>query len=62
MDNDRFLQTKKVNVEKVPDTSKNSALVSPHFETKIERSAKEVHEAYLKRIGEIKAKKRQDEQ
>ena len=52
MENDRFLITKKVNVGALPDPSQKQAQVcdASKITTTIEKSAKEVHEAYLLRI------------
>ena len=50
IDNDRFLVTKKVNVQALPEHMKKPLEISDHIETRIEVSAKDVHEQYLVRI------------
>lgn len=64
MENDRYLITKKVNLAALPDPSKKQATVGDPSQIPliIERSAQEVHEAYMKRIEEIKLKKKADEE
>ena len=60
MENDRFLVTKKVNLAALPDSGTNQVQISNtgNIPTKIERSAQEVHEAYLARIKEMKARRK----
>ena len=64
MENDRFLVTRKVNLAALPDSS----LAQPQIPdpsmipAKIERSAKDVHEAYLARIKEIQAKRKHEDE
>lgn len=64
MENDRFMVTKKINVGALPDPSHYQAQVGDPstIKTTLERSAQEVHEAYLARIQELKAKRKQDEE
>ena len=47
MENDRFLLTKKVIVDKLPDTMGTRPQINSLGPVKVERSAAEVHEAYL---------------
>ena len=64
MENDRYVITKKVNVAKLPDPAKKQATI-PHPDTiiaKIERSAQEVHEAYMNRIKEIQTSRLADQE
>lgn len=58
-ENGRYLITRKVNVENLPSKSTKSAQVSDVTKIKatVERSAQEVHEAYLKKIAEIRAQR-----
>lgn len=64
MENDRFLVTKKVNLANLPDPGKQQAQVVENSlkSTTIERSAQEVHDAYLAKIAEMKVKRKQEEE
>ena len=54
MDNDRFLVTKKVALDKLPDPKDRRPVINDQIPIKIERSAAEMHEAYLARVAELK--------
>ena len=62
MENDRFLLTKKVIVDKLPETMGTRPNVNSHGPVKIERSAAEVHEAYLSKVQEIRMKKKDEDE
>lgn len=63
LENDRFLITKKVNVAALPDTMKKQPDVPlDKIETKIERTAQEAHETYLKRIQQLRQKKKAEDE
>lgn len=48
MENDRFMITKRINVEQLPDPAKRQVHVPlDKITTRIEVSAQEVHDAYL---------------
>ena len=47
IDADRFLITKKVNPSALPDPSRLQPVINDQFRTKIEKTAAEMHEAYL---------------
>ena len=62
MENDKFLVTKKVAVDKLPDPKDRRAQINDQIPIKIERSAAEMHEAYLARIQELKLRKQEDDE
>ena len=63
LENDRFLITKKVRVEALPDTIRQGLDVPlDKISTKIERTAEEAHQAYLFKIQQLRLKKKADEE
>ena len=59
MEHDRYMITRKVAVDKLPDTV-NKRVKVIQGPAKIERSAAEVHEAYLAKIEEFRRSKREE--
>lgn len=56
MEQDRFVVTKKVNVGNLPETLQQSVVPNTdNIPAKVERSAKEVHEAYMVKVEKLKA-------
>ena len=63
MENDRFMITKKVIVDQLPDPKKKSIKAPLNkITTHIEVSAQEVHEAYLKQIEEMRSNRKKQEE
>lgn len=61
MENDRFMVTKKVVVDRLPETVGRNPDVNDQAPVKIERSAADVHEAYIKRVKEMRTKKKEED-
>lgn len=57
MENDRFMMTKKVIVDKLPDTNGIRPKINTLAPIFVERSAADVHEAYLQKVQELRMKK-----
>ena len=63
MENDRFMITKRVNIDSLPDPKKKQVKVPLNkITTHIEVSAKEVHEAYLRQIEEMRLNRKKQEE
>ena len=63
MENDRFVVTQKVNLAKLPDPTKKQAVVEDPTKIKanVEKSGLEMHEAFVSRIKELRAKREEAE-